>query len=96
MEFLAAMVRNWVIIRQRLSSRLHPCIRHRCREVRNQKAINLVYPHVRLGTGLYDVFIIRCRGLDVQLDITDGRLTPCKRDELSAAAGYALIAALKT
>ena len=68
----------------------------KCERIRRKKAIYRVYPHARLGTGLYDVFIIRCRGLGAQVGITDGRLTPCKRDELSVAAGYALISALET
>ena len=66
------------------------------KDQKQKKAINQVYPHVRLGTGLYDVFIIECKCLDAQLDITNGRLTPCKRDELSALAGYGLISAPET
>ena len=66
------------------------------KDQKQKKAINQVCPHVRLSTGLYDVFIIRCRFLDVQLDIANSRLTQCKRDELSAAAGYAIISAPKT
>lgn len=57
-----------------------------CGRIRNKEIINGVYSHARPNTGLCGLFIIRCRCFDAQLK---SRLTPGKRDELSAAAGYA-------